>query len=167
MEAQNSSAVRPSCAGRAPRVRLGSDGRSFRIRSRSTNDPKYIPKQANPRAQDRRRRDLVEAFVCALGGLEAATDLTLVQVRKAAELVSLAEAARAAALTGGPQEIDIWALIRIENTAARAVRQLGLKVGPPPAARGLQRARERWAAAAAREASATKDTEASDGRVAK
>jgi hypothetical protein len=87
--------------------------------------------------------------------------LTLVRVRKAAELTALAEAARAAALTGGLQGLDIFGLIRIENAAARAVRVLGLKVEPPPRAPlGLLRARERWAQAEkakkkAREATAT------------
>jgi hypothetical protein len=105
------------------------------------------PAQPNPRAQDRRRRDLVEAFVRALGGPEAVSDLTLVQVRKASELVALAEATRAAALTGGLQGLDISGLIKIENAAARAVRLLGLKIEPPPRTPlGLQRARERWAA---------------------
>jgi hypothetical protein len=140
---ENASPVRPSSGGRPARVRLGSDGRSLRVRSRTTNDPRHLQKQPNVRAQDRRRRDLIEAFVRALGP-EAVSDLTLVQVRKAAELVALAEAARAAALVGGLQ--DVVGLIRIENAAARAVRLLGLKVEAPPArARGLELARQRWA----------------------
>jgi hypothetical protein len=164
---ENSSAIRQGSEGRPARVRSGLDGRSFRIRSAASNDPKYIPKKPNPRAQDRRRRDLVETFVRALGP-DAVTDLVLVQVRKAAELVALAEAARAAALTGGLQ--DVVGLIRIENAAARAVRLLGIRIeSATPKTRALAVRRERWAqtqAAEAKKAEATAKAtmESPDGR---
>jgi len=87
---ENASAIRPSSEGRPARVRLGSDGRSFRIRSRASNDPKYIPKQPNLRAQDRRRRDLITAFLSALEP-SGVNDLTQVMVRRAAELTVAAE----------------------------------------------------------------------------
>src|SRR6266481_3130213 len=115
---ENQSAIRPSSA----RVRLGSDGRSFRVRSAVTNDPRYLPKQSNLRAHARRRRDLVEAFVNALGGKDAVNDLTLLAVRKAAELTVAAEMSRAAMLRGMPT--DMLALVRLEGVAARAVRVL-------------------------------------------
>jgi hypothetical protein len=141
---ENASAIRPSSEGRPARVRLGSDGRSFRVRSRSTNDPRYLPKQPNPRAQDRRRRDLITAFVNALGGKDAVNDLAMLQVRRCAELQSMCEQARAAQLNGQP--VDMLALVRLEGIAARSLRSLGFKIEPPPArARGLERARERWA----------------------
>jgi hypothetical protein len=168
----NASAIRPSSEGRQPRVRSGSDGRSFRIRSAASNDPKYIPKKPNPRAQDRRRRDLVEAFVNALGGKQVCSDLTLVAVRRAAELQAMCEMERANMLNGKPT--DMLALVRLEGVASRAVRALGLKTEPPPAkARGLEIARQRWAEAEkkaeteAREASAAQSTEGPpDGRAA-
>lgn len=165
---ENASPVRPSSEGRPTRVRLGSDGRSLRVRSRTTNDPRHLQKEPNLRAQDRRRRDLVEAFVRALGP-DAVTDLVLVQVRKAAELVALAEGARAAALTGGLQ--DVVGLIRIENAAARAVRLLGIRIesATPKMTRALAVRRERWAqtqAAEAKKAEATAKAtmESPDGR---
>jgi hypothetical protein len=159
---ENASTVRPSSERRPARVRFGSDGRSFRIRSAASNDPKYIPKKPNPRAQDRRRRDLVEAFVNTLGGEQVCSDLTLVAVRRAAELQAMCEMARANMLNGQP--VDMLALVRLEGVAARAIRQLGIKVEPPPAkARGLELARLRWAEAAERERKA-KATEPPDGR---
>jgi hypothetical protein len=60
---ENASPVRPSSGGRPTRVRLGSDGRSFRIRSAATNNPKYLSKKPNPRAQDRRLA-VCAAFAC-------------------------------------------------------------------------------------------------------
>src|SRR5258708_15253829 len=91
---ENASPVRPSSGGRPARVRLGSDGRSLRVRSRTTNDPRHLPKQPNLRAMDRRRRDLIATFLAALGP-NGVNDLTLLMVRKAAELVTMAEGLRA------------------------------------------------------------------------
>jgi hypothetical protein len=166
---ENSPAVRPNSEGRPTRVRLGSDGRSFRIRSAATNNPKYLSKKPNPRAQDRRRRDLIAAFLSALGP-DAVNDLTAVMVRRAAELTVAAEVVRAGMLTGNLQS-DITGLIKLENAARRAVLALGLKVEPPPAkARGLEIARQRWRDAEAKKAEkaktageATHTTEAPDG----
>jgi hypothetical protein len=165
---ENTSAIRPGPEGRPARVRLGSDGRSFRIRSRASNDPNYIPKRPNLRAQDRRRRDLITAFVNALGGKDAVNDLAMLQVRRCAELQAMCESARANMLNGEPT--DMLALVRLEGVAARSLRLLGLKPSPARAGGGLQLARRRWEAAerakTAGEASATPATEPPDGRAA-
>src|SRR6266576_6184816 len=141
---ENSSAARHGSEGRPARVRLGSDGRSFRIRSAVTNDPTFLPKQPNQRALDRRRRDLITAFVNALGGKDAVNDLAMLQVRRCAELQAMCEMARANMLNGVPT--DMLALVRLEGVAARAVRLLGLKkIEPTPKApSGLTIARARW-----------------------
>ena len=69
-------------------------------RARATNDPAYVPLASSHRAQSRRRRDLVAIFLDALGGRAAVSELQLVQVRKAAELTTAAEAVRARVLAG-------------------------------------------------------------------
>ena len=62
-----------------------------------------MPLASSHRAQWRRRRDLVAIFLDALGGRAAVSELQLVQVRKAAELATAAEAVRARVLAGdGP-----------------------------------------------------------------
>jgi hypothetical protein len=72
-------------------------------RARATNDPAYVPLASSHRAQSRRRRDLVAIFLDALGGRVAVSELQLVQVLKAAELTTSAEAVRARVLAGdGP-----------------------------------------------------------------
>jgi hypothetical protein len=92
-------------------------------------------------------RDLVEAFVNALGGEQACSELTMVAVRRAVELTVTAEMTRAAVLTGSLKGLVIADLIKLENAARRAQAGLGLKIEPAKTApRGLQRARERWAA---------------------
>jgi hypothetical protein len=137
-------------------------------RSRSTNNPGFLPrKPLTPFQSARRQRDLVEAFVNALGG--SVTELVAVQIRKAAELLTMAEGIRAGALGGMPQTSgDLTALIRIEGEARRCLKALGIRIEPPPArarGNGIELARQRWAedaerAKKAREATtAAKDTE--------
>ena len=67
------------------------------------------------------------------------TEGQLVDVRRAAELTALAEQARAKAMregTGGAGELSV--LIRLESTAARAIKALGLKLdGKQPSKRTL------------------------------
>jgi hypothetical protein len=157
-----------------PAVTPGSKRRNGR--SRSTNDPGFLPrKPLSPFQSARRQRDLVEAFMGALGG--SVSELVAVQIRKAAELLTMAEGIRAGALGGAPQSSgDLTALIRIEGEARRTLRSLGIKTEPPPPkSRGLELARLRWAedeakkaekAKTAREASATPTTEPPDGRAA-
>jgi hypothetical protein len=114
-------------------------------RAHVTNDPGFLPKQAPGLfALARRRRDLVEAFTAALGGEDALSDVAAMYVRRAAELLTMAEMARAAMLNGQPT--DMLALVRLEGAASRAVRLLGVKIEKPPP--GLQRARARWDAQA-------------------
>jgi hypothetical protein len=141
-----------------------------RVHSAVTNDPRFLPKQPlSRRALDRRRKDLVSSFIAALGGPEAVSLVVAMQVRRAAELVTASEMARANMLNGLP--VDMLALVRLEGVAARAIRQLGIKIEPPPAkARGLTLARQRWAEAEAKKAEkaktageATHTMEAPDG----
>jgi hypothetical protein len=140
---ENASAVRHGSEGRSRANRHGSESPPPRCRSRSTNDPRYLPKETNPRAMDRRRRDLVRTLLAALGPA-GANDLALIAVRKAAELTVAAEMARANALNGVP--IDMLALVRLENAARRAQAALGIKIEKP--SRALAARRARWAAQA-------------------
>jgi hypothetical protein len=85
--------------------------------------------------------------VNALGGEQACSELTMVAARRAVELTVTAEMTRAAVLTGCLKGLVIADLIKLENAARRAQAGLGLKIEPAKTApRGLQRARERWAA---------------------
>ena len=134
-------------------------------RSRTTNDVSFLPKQPpGPFAQARRRRDLVEVFLSALGGEQACSELTLVAVRRCAELQAMCERARASMLNGVPT--DMLALVRLEGVAARAIRGLGIKLEKPRSGDGgLTIARVRWEEQRAQEqakkagATTAKDTE--------
>jgi hypothetical protein len=133
-------------------------------RSRSTNNPGFLPRRPlTPFQSARRQRDLVEVFVDALGG--SVTELVAVQIRKAAELLTMAEGIRAGALGGTPQSSgDLTALIRIEGEARRCLKALGIKVEPPPAkarGNGIELARQRWAETEARKKAETEAREAS------
>jgi hypothetical protein len=96
-------------------------------RARTTNDPRFLRGHSGTSPAGRRRRDLVQSFVDALGGLENITPVALTDIRRAAELVVLAEETRATALREGAGAIDISALVRLEGQAARAVKALGIK----------------------------------------
>jgi hypothetical protein len=86
-----------------------------------------------------RTRELIASFVSSLGG--AVTPTQSVDVRRAAELLALAEARRAAALRD-PATTDLDALIRLEGAADRAVRRLEIKAAaiPKSAASASERA---------------------------
>jgi hypothetical protein len=99
-------------------------------RARITNDPRFLRGHSGTSPAGRRRRDLVQSFVDALGGLDNLTPVQLADVRRAAELTALAEETRAKALCEGTGAVDLAALVRLEGAASRAVRALGIKSGP-------------------------------------
>src|ERR1700730_1027779 len=75
----------------------------------------------------RRRRELIAAYSNALGGADALTEGQRVDIRKAAELVALAEDCRALAMQQGPGGAGaISAMVRLESSSTRAVRALNL-----------------------------------------
>jgi hypothetical protein len=76
----------------------------------------------------RRRRELIDVYTAALGGPAALSAGQEIDIRKAAELTALAEAARARAMRDGTGDAgEISAMVRLESTAARAVRSLNIK----------------------------------------
>ena len=78
-------------------------------------------------AEGRRLRDLADGYAAELGGWAALSDTLAVTVRMAAELVVIAERYRHEALLGSG--VDPAVLAKVQNTAARAVRALGIKSG--------------------------------------
>jgi hypothetical protein len=93
------------------------------------------PKHAARGERVRRRRELVEIYTRALGGSAGLSESRLVDVRKAAELVALAEAARELVLQQGPGSPGaLSAMIRLESASVRAIRALRLPAAPNAAA---------------------------------
>jgi hypothetical protein len=115
-------------------------------RAASTNNPEALSR-VSLRAQARRRHDLIRVFVDALGGRDAVSDVALMQVKKAAELLALAEIVRAKML-GDPGR-DVTGLVRLEGEARRTLAGLGIKSDVPKVSLALQqRRRARWDAQA-------------------
>jgi hypothetical protein len=81
----------------------------------------------------RRVKALIASFAEALGGPAGLSAVQTLRVRRAAELTVTAERMRAVALRDEP--IDPLALVRIENTTARAVAALGLPADKEAAAK--------------------------------
>jgi hypothetical protein len=98
-------------------------------RARSTNRPAKMAIDQRS-AIGRRLKDLAEGFADALGGWGKLSDIQAAQVRRAAEMVALAEQARHQALRDG--NVDPDQLIRLENLAARSVKALHLDLKREP-----------------------------------
>jgi hypothetical protein len=98
-------------------------------RGAASNDPGRLGR-LTPRAQARRRHDLIRTFLAALGGADAVSPVAMMQVKKAAELLALAEALRAS-MIGDPTR-DVTGLVRLEGEARRTLRSLGIKTDTPP-----------------------------------
>jgi hypothetical protein len=76
----------------------------------------------------RRRRELIDIYIAALGGPASLSEGQRLDIRKAAELTALAEQARARAMREGTSDAsELSAMIRLEGMAARAVRALNIK----------------------------------------
>jgi hypothetical protein len=81
-----------------------------RLRARVTNNPSFLAGTVTPRAQARRHRDIVRILLKAIG--PEVTDLTLIAVKRAAELTLASEHARAVLLTSvsiGPNDLEMLA----------------------------------------------------------
>lgn len=124
-------------------------------RAKISNDPRYLAGHSGRTPAGRRRRDLVTAFVDALGGADKVTPVQLMDIRRAAELTALAEETRAKALCEGTGSVDLASLVRLEGAASRAVRALGVKSGP--AATKVPTIQEWLAERTSRAAEAAKD----------
>jgi hypothetical protein len=83
----------------------------------------------------KRRLELFDIYSGALGGPAGLTEGQRIDIRRASELTALAESARAQAMREGFGDASqLSAMVRLESTAARAVRALGIKPdsGPKP-----------------------------------
>jgi hypothetical protein len=78
-----------------------------------------------PPGINRRRRELIAVFVQALGG--RVSPVQMVEIERAASLLILAADLRTKALRG--EDVAIADLSRLEGTADRAIRRLGIKSG--------------------------------------
>lgn len=105
-------------------------------RSAITNNPSRLSGLDNRSTDGRRRRDLVRAYIVALGGADKISPAAMNDITRAADLVALAEKTRADALRG--TAVDMGDLIRLGGAADRAVRRLGIKPGAQPAAPSIQ-----------------------------
>jgi hypothetical protein len=82
----------------------------------------------------RRARELARGFEAELGG--TATASRRFAIERAAALVALAEDAKARRLAGD-QSVTLEDIVRIDNSAARAVRALGIKPNAQPRQQSL------------------------------
>jgi hypothetical protein len=96
-----------------------------KTRARTSNNPRRLEGLDGRSSHGRRRRDVIDGLVAALGGPDRVTDPMMSDIARAADLTLIAERARADALRGGI-EINVGDLVRLEGAADRAVRRLNL-----------------------------------------
>jgi hypothetical protein len=96
-----------------------------KARSRISNNPRRLEGIDGRSTHGRRRRDVIDGFVAALGGPDRVTDPMMSDIVRASDLTLIAERARADALRGGT-EVSVSDLIRLEGARDRAVRRLNL-----------------------------------------
>ena len=118
----------------------GNKGVTFRVDQQvnSITDTSAMPYRSTPVSPQldgrtviaRRQRALANAFILALGGPDRVSAVQMADIKRAAELGALAEATRSRIMrVGATGASELTALIRLEGTASRAQRALGIKPG--------------------------------------
>ncbi len=96
-----------------------------RTRSAVTNHKDLLPGLDGRSASARRFRDLVNAFVADMGGLECCSEIRLGLVRRLAATTVQAEMLEARMVNG--EAIDISQLCTLASTTVRLSQRLGLE----------------------------------------
>ena len=96
-----------------------------RARSAVTNHKDLLPGLDGRSATARRFRDLVNAFVADMGGLDRCSEVRLGLVRRLAATTVVAEKLEAEMVNGGT--IDIATLCTLASTTVRLSQRLGLE----------------------------------------
>ena len=105
---------RPSVGARAPA-----------LRARVTNHKDLLPGLDGRSATARRFRDLVNAFVADMGGLDRCSEIKLGLLRRLAAATVQAELLEAEMVNG--EQIDIGQLCTLASTTVRIASRLGLE----------------------------------------
>ena len=95
------------------------------LRARVTNHKDLLPGLDGRSATARRFRDLVNAFVADMGGLECCSEIRLGLVRRLAATTVQAEMLEARMVNG--EQIDISQLCTLASTTVRLSQRLGLE----------------------------------------
>jgi hypothetical protein len=129
----------------SPAVRPSSDLSSPapRLRARVTNHADLLPGIKGTSSSARRFRDLVNAFITDMGGIDRCSDIKLGLLRRLAAVTVQAEVLEAKMING--EEIDIGTLCVLASTTVRLSQRLGLERIPRDVSGGLDGAiRQAW-----------------------
>jgi hypothetical protein len=112
------------------------DSAKFTPRSPSNRRPAIPVREARTDGRSwavRRSKQLMAEYVAALGGDHAIDPVMLAKVRRVAELVTIAEKARAEMMSGSGR-VNLDDLVRVEHTSDLALKRLNLDRRREPAA---------------------------------
>ena len=112
-------------------ISSSSDTLPSRARSAVTNHNDLLPGLDGRSASARRFRDLANAFVTDMGGLDRCSEIKLGLLRRLAAITVQAELLEARMVNG--EAIDIATLCTLASTTVRLSQRLGLERRPPTA----------------------------------
>jgi hypothetical protein len=96
------------------------------LKTEGKPEPAY--RKPNQTRAGRLRQEMTAGYIEALGGLDRISSIQAENIMRAVDLMMLAKTARAE-LAVGRQTINN--VVKLENSADRAVRRLGIKPGAP------------------------------------
>jgi len=106
-------------------ARTTTDMRKGLLRSRLTNHRDELPNLDGRSAAARRFRDLVNAFISDMGGIEECSEIKLGLIRRLASIVVQSEIMEARMVAGA--NVDIATLCTLASTTVRISSRLGLE----------------------------------------
>jgi hypothetical protein len=112
-------------AARSTPARRSNADRTGLLRSRVTNHKDLLPGLDGRSSSARRFRDLVNAYVSDMGGLDQCSEIKLGLLRRLASIVVQAEILEAQMVNGKP--IDVTTLCQLASTTVRISTRLGLE----------------------------------------
>jgi hypothetical protein len=104
------------------------DGTTPALRSRITNHKDLLPGIKGTSSAARRFRDLVNAFIADMGGLDRCSEIKLSLLRRLASVVVQSELLEARMING--EEVDIGTLCQLASTTVRLSQRIGLERVP-------------------------------------
>ena len=101
--------------------------RKAKGRSRITNHKDLLPGIKGSTRAARRYRDLVNAFLLDMGGVEQCSDIKIGLLRRLAAVTVQAEVLEAKMVNGEGEGIDVATLCTLASTTVRLSQRLGLE----------------------------------------
>jgi hypothetical protein len=102
------------------------DAATMTTEASKTEKPEPAYRKPTQTRAGRQRKDLIDGYVQAAGGIDRVSPIVMQNITRAVDLIMLSQTARADLLAG---KTTIGDVVLLEGAADRAVRRLNLKPG--------------------------------------